>query len=113
MKILVVDDDHDLAESFKELLEFEGHEVVVRFICESGLTALDESDFDRVFLDVRLPGIDGVETLKQIRSRGKAVRVIMMTGFDLAGLVQSANENGVTCILQKPLDVEQILAKLR
>ena len=113
MKILIVDDDRDLAESFKELLEFDGHEVVVRFSGEAGLTALEESDFGRVFLDVKLPGIDGVETLKQIRSRRKAVRVIMTTGFDLAGLVQSANENGVTCILQKPLDVEDILAKLR
>ena len=113
MRILIVDDDVDFAESFQDLFEFEGHEVAVCHSGEAALEALRASGSELVFLDVKLPGMTGMETLAGIRQIDQGLRVKMMTGYNLGDLPQQAAEYGVTCVMQKPLDIEHVVARLR
>ncbi len=103
LRIFVVDDDRDLAESLADLLEARGHTVELAFDGESAIARFRESDFDLVFMDVKMPGMNGVETFLTFRSFKPAARVVMMTGFSVEQLLQQAIDNGALAVLHKPV----------
>lgn len=80
LQILVVDDEDGIRDVFRVVLEEDGHRVET---CETGEEALERlrtAPFDLVFLDIKLPGISGIEVLQDIRRRGETPRVVMITG---------------------------------
>lgn len=79
-KILIVDDEETILEVFREVLEDEGHQVHCCLTGEEAQTLLETASFDLAFLDVKLPGISGIDLLKEIRSRPSSLRVVMITG---------------------------------
>ncbi len=112
LRILVVDDDHDFAEMIADVLVSRGHKVELAFSGEEALTKAEEFDFDLAFMDVGLPGIDGVESFLTIRKRKPNARVIMMTGFTMEEMLDKAKENGAWAILKKPIHIPDILKKV-
>lgn len=90
MRILVVDDETDIQEIFRSVLEDEGHEVTAVGSGEAAAEATAAARFDLVFLDVKLPGKSGIDVLREIRAAHPDTRVVMVTGlldddvFDLA-----------------------------
>ena len=66
-----------------------------------------------VFMDIRLPGIDGVETYRQIKSVSPGTPLIMMTGFSVDGLIGQAFEEGAYTVLYKPLDITSLLIAVK
>ena len=70
-RILVVDDDRDFAESLGDLLEAEGHEVSLAFNGPDAVSRFETEDFDIAFMDVRMPGMSGVEAFLEIRRKSK------------------------------------------
>jgi len=113
LRILVVDDDVDNGESLGELLELEGHNVMVVHSGEAAIEAFANGDFDIAFMDVMMPGKNGVESFLEIKKLKPSARVYMMTGYSVEQLLQQAIENGAMGVLSKPVDSRKVLAALK
>ena len=106
-KILIVDDDKLLQNSLDTILS-EKYDTLIAGSGEEALRLLPSHDIDLVLLDIRLPGINGIETLSRIRQlNGKAV-VIMMTAYEDVKSVISSMKLGAFDYLVKPLDIEEL-----
>jgi two-component system, NtrC family, response regulator HydG len=109
LHILVVDDDRDFGESLAELLHNNGHAVDLACCGEEAIERFRTRDYDLTFMDVRLPGISGVESFLAIHQLKPNARVYMMTGFSVKELLDQAVANGARGVLRKPLDVRRLL----
>jgi DNA-binding response OmpR family regulator len=109
MRVFIVDDDRDHAESIADVLAMRGMETELAFSGEAGLARFREADFDIVFMDVKLPGMNGVETFFEFRKLKPDVKVMLMTGFSLEQLVAQAVEQGALGVLRKPFEVRELL----
>ena len=112
MRILVIDDHPEVALVVAEALEGEGHEAVVAASGEEGLRAIDQSPPDAVFLDVVMPGIDGIEVLRRIRAKRPHLPVILVSGTVSATQIETARKLGVADVLRKPAPLTHFAAAL-
>jgi two-component system response regulator HydG len=108
-RVLVIDDDRDHAESIADILSMRGHVVEAAFSGEQGVDIFKQQDFDIVFMDVKLPGMNGVETFFEFKKIRPGARVMMMTGFSLEQLITQAIENGALGVLRKPFAIQDLL----
>jgi len=106
-RILIVDDDKLLQKPLKQILA-DKYDVSTAWSGEEALAIIKETPVDLVLLDIRLPGIDGIETLTAIRERDKKVLVIMMTAFEDVKTVITSMKMGAFDYLVKPLDMDEI-----
>jgi signal transduction histidine kinase len=110
-KVLVIDDDAAVRSAFQLALEDTGFEVVVAGGGEEGLARLDEDRFDLVYLDLKMPGIDGIETLRRLRKRGHTLPVRIVTAFaeEFMRPLEAAVGEGLEFeVVRKPLGREGI-----
>jgi len=110
--VLIVDDEKDFVEMFGLRLEEGGERVYRAYSGKEGLDLLEKENIDVVVLDIKMPGMDGIETLQEIKKRRPIVEVIMLTGH---GTIETAVEGmklGAYDYLLKPADVDEISAKL-
>jgi len=112
LSILVVDDDADNANSMGELFETEGHRATVVESGEAAIEAFQHTKFDVAFMDVMMPGLNGVESFLEIRKLRPAAKVYMMTGYSVEQLLQQAMDNGALGVLSKPIDISRVLGVL-
>lgn len=112
LRILVVDDDEDNAHSLGELFELEGHTAHVVHSGEEAVEAFRCEAFDVAFMDVMMPGKNGVDSFMEIRRLRPEARVYMMTGYSVEQLLRQAIDNGALGVMSKPLDPDKILAAL-
>ena len=112
MKIFVVDDDRDFAEGLADVLEMAGHDVEVAFNGQDALEVLIQSDFDVAFMDVVMPGMNGVESFLEIRKFKPDAKVFMMTGYSVQELLDQAIDNGALGVLDKPVGIDDLLTRL-
>ena len=113
LRILVVDDDRDLADSLAILLELEGHGVAVAYDARQALRGHEGEDFDLVLMDIRLPDRSGLDCLDELRRARPATDVVLMTAYGIAGMVTRARERGALGVVSKPLDVEELSSVLK
>ncbi|HEY6334606.1 MAG TPA: response regulator [Alphaproteobacteria bacterium] len=111
-RIFIVDDDRDHAESVADVLMLHGYSVEVAFTGEDGISRFRAEEFDIVLMDVRLPGMNGVETFFELKKIRPQARVLMMTGFSVEQLVAQAVENGALGVLHKPFAIADLLETL-
>jgi DNA-binding NtrC family response regulator len=109
MRIFIVDDNVDFAESLGEALELEGYEVETAHSAEDAIAKFDGRDFDLTFLDMKMPGMNGVECFKEIRKKRPNTRAVIMTGFSVEDLKDQAMQSGVLAVLEKPLRIDRLL----
>ena len=102
MKLLLIEDDERVAQVLAEAFRADGHETTVRHTGEDGLAYLRRDRPDAVVLDLRLPELNGVAVLRQIRSTDPELPVIIMTGLATLGEIAEARRLGVTEIIEKP-----------
>ena len=112
LRVFIVDDDQDFAESLALLIEGRGYQAEVAFSGEEAIAKFREQDFDITFMDVRLPGKNGTESFLEIRKFKPSARVVMMTGYSVEQLLEQAIEHGAWGVLDKPIDVRQLLEML-
>jgi nitrogen regulation protein NR(I) len=111
--ILIIDDDDQLRISFKRLLEEEGYAVRTAASGEAGVRMVEDALPDMVVLDVRLPGMSGLETFKQIHRIESKLPVIIMTAFGTTETAIEATKMGAFDYVIKPFDVPQMLSTIR
>lgn len=111
MKIMLVDDEERYLKTTARLIEKRGYEV---FIAQSGIDALEmlkKHMIHVVILDVKMPGMDGNETLKKIKSLFPLVEVIMLTGHATIDSAIDGLKSGACDYLMKPADIDDIMGK--
>mgnify|MGYP000202570361 FL=1 len=108
--ILIIDDEQDIRLSLRGILEDEGWRVSEASCGEDGLEMLCGGDFDLVFLDIWMPGMDGMETLRALREKGVDIPVIMISGHGNIETAVTALKGGAFDFIEKPLSLDSILA---
>jgi two-component system, NtrC family, response regulator HydG len=112
LKILVLDDHLDVAASLGEILELDGHEVTLAHNGLSAVAAYNASPFDLGLFDVKMPGMNGVDSFMEVRKRRPEANVVMMSGYADDGVIEKAIKHGARGILRKPFEVDELMAKL-
>ncbi|MBN1993104.1 MAG: response regulator [Anaerolineae bacterium] len=112
LRIFIVDDNQDFAESLADILAEEGYQVDLAFDGETAIEKFRRQNYDLTFMDVRLPGMNGLESFFEIRRINPQAKVVMMTGYSVEQLLSQAIKNGAMGVLHKPLEISKLLALL-
>ncbi len=112
-KVLLVDDQEEYLEVMAERMKSRGLDVE---IAKDGSTALELAEahsFDIVMLDMQMPGMDGIETLRRLQKKNADLEVILVTGFGSVEKGVTAMKLGARDFIQKPVDIEKLVAKAK
>lgn len=107
--VLVVDDEPGIRELVSQILTDEGFSVSTVASGEEALAAVSREVFDLVLLDIKLPGMDGLEVLRQLKAGGKRLPVVMISGHATVEQAAQAVREGAADFLEKPLGLERVL----
>ena len=108
LNILVVDDKKVIGDFFDLTMGYYGHKITVVHNLSDTLRALKQHQFNIAFIDMMMPGCDGVDVLKEVRANAHELPVVMMTGYSLEDKRQQAIRLGAVGCLKKPFEVEDI-----
>jgi DNA-binding NtrC family response regulator len=111
--ILVVDDNQDFADVFCDILRANNYKADSCYGGEQALSMISDQDYDIMFLDIRMPQMDGVQTLKEIKKVKPEAMVIMMTGYSVDELVHQAIEEKASEIIYKPFEIDKVLSLIK
>jgi PAS domain S-box-containing protein len=104
-KILIVDDEPDILELLSNFLTYEGYQITTESRGQEAIDLFRSEPFDLVITDIRMPGMDGVEVLKEIKQLDEDVEVIILTGFaSVDSAVRTLRQDGAFDYLTKPLE---------
>jgi len=112
-KILVVDDEKAICEILEEFLSLFGHSVTSANSGADAIEVVHRARPDVVFLDIRMPGMSGLDVLKEIKALDSSVRVIMISAFGDEETESMARELGADGYIQKPVDLPDLLVLLK
>jgi len=111
-KVLLVDDEKDFVESLSQRLDIRNLDVTCAFNGDEALKVMQEQEFDVIILDVLMPGIDGVETLQEMKKLKPLTQVIMLTGHATVESAINGMKLGAYDYLMKPTDTEILVEKI-
>lgn len=103
--ILVVDDQPGIRRLLMEVLSENGYSVEVAANGYEGLQKVKELNPDLVLMDMKMPGMDGIETLRELRRTGQNAKVVMMTAYGELDMINEAKELGAIAYITKPFDI--------
>ncbi len=109
LSTLIVDDHDGMRASLKDILEDEGYTVELASSAHEAIDSVKKNQFDYILMDVKMPGINGVDAFKEIKEISSKPRVIMMSAYSGDNLKMEALKAGAIAYLQKPLDVSEVL----
>jgi two-component system nitrogen regulation response regulator NtrX len=107
--ILVVDDEESICQSLEGILSDEGYEVLTAKSGEEALKMIEEEQPDLILLDIWLPGIDGIDVLKNVKQEYPQIQVIMMSGHGTIETAVKATKLGAFDFIEKPLSLEKVV----
>lgn len=111
-KVLLVDDEEDFIATLGQRLEARKLKVTTATSGEKALEIVAGKDFDVIVLDLAMPGMDGLEVLKRIKSDHPEAEIIMLTGHGTIETGVEAMKQGAEDFLEKPVDIQQLLVKI-
>lgn len=112
-RILVVDDERSIRNTLKDILEFESHQVTLAEDGMSALSILKEHEFDLLFSDIKMPQMDGIELLDQVRISKPELPVIMISGHGTIEVAVDAIKRGAYDFIIKPIDLNRLMVAVR
>jgi two-component system, NtrC family, nitrogen regulation response regulator NtrX len=112
-RILVVDDETAIRDSLKMTLEYEGYEFLGAATGQEGLALIEREGPDLVLLDVKMPGMDGLEVLDRIRALNDALPVVVVSGHGTISTAVEATKKGAFDFIEKPFASDRVLVSLR
>lgn len=107
-KVLVVDDDPVVGKSFNRVLSQKGYVVITAQNAQEALNKLQEEEYDVVFTDIKMPGMDGLELTERVKAKRPWLPVVIVTGYGTRANEERAKAAGVSAFLNKPLSPEMI-----
>ncbi|MBL8140517.1 MAG: sigma-54-dependent Fis family transcriptional regulator [Acidobacteria bacterium] len=112
-RILVIDDEAAIREAMRMILEYDGYECVLAASGPEGLASIERETPDLVFLDIRMPGMDGLDVLDRIRAFDDAIPVVIVSGHATVSTAVEATKRGAFDFIEKPLESERVLVTVR
>jgi CheY-like chemotaxis protein/cytidylate kinase len=107
-KVLLVDDERDFVEALSERLQMRDYSSAVVYGGEEALSIIDEDEPEVMVLDLKMPGIDGMEVLRRVKEKHPNVEVIVLTGHGSEDAARLCAELGACAYLEKPVDIEKL-----
>ena len=111
-KVLLVDDEEDFVNTLSQRLEVRGLKVTGVHRGEDAVKLTDEQQFDVIVLDLAMPGMDGLETMKMIKENHPDAEIIILSGQGTVKTSIEAMKLGAEDFLEKPVDLKELLAKI-
>ncbi|MCX6544298.1 MAG: sigma-54 dependent transcriptional regulator [Acidobacteria bacterium] len=112
-RILVIDDEAAIRDSLRMILEYEGFEFVGGATGEEGIGVVQNEAVDLVFLDIKMPGMDGLEVLGRLKRVADSLPVVMISGHATVATAVEATKMGAFDFIEKPLTTERVLLTIR
>ena len=113
MKILIIDDERSIRNSLKEILDDEGYDVDVAENGQQGVEMVEKEKYDVIFCDIKMPVMDGVETLARLTAMGIDAAVVMISGHADVATAVDCIKKGAFDFIEKPLDLNRILITIK
>jgi len=111
-RALVVDDDRSMVKTLADVLQLQGWEVERAYSGAAAVQVAMQNDFDVVLMDVKMPGIDGVDAFRAMKESRPDIRVVLMTAYAAPERLADAEREGVLRVLSKPVNVTELLQLL-
>src|SRR5438067_2814972 len=112
-RILIIDDEAPIRDSLKMTLEYEGYDVIGAATGQEGLALAEREAPDLVLLDVKMPGMDGIEVLERLRNMNDSLPVVVVSGHGTISTAVEATKKGAFDFIEKPFASERVLVSLR
>jgi DNA-binding NtrC family response regulator len=112
-KVLLVDDEKDFLTVMSERMAARGMDVTAADSAEEALAQVESGGYDAIVLDLMMPGMDGIETLKAIKQRNPTLQVILLTGHATLEKGIEAMKLGAMDFVEKPADLDQLTQKIK
>lgn len=112
-RILVIDDESAIRDSLRMMLEYEGYEFVGASTGQEGLALVERDSPDLVILDVKMPGMDGIEVLDRLRASHDSLPVLVVSGHGTISTAVEATKKGAFDFIEKPFASDRVLVSLR
>lgn len=113
VRVLIVDDERDFATAIAERLSKRGFRASAVFSGHGALQAVKETEYDAIVLDLKMPGIDGLQTLQEIRKIDPDLQILVLTGHGTVSAGIGGMQLGATDFLQKPLSIEALSTSIQ
>jgi CheY-like chemotaxis protein len=112
LRVLIVDDDVELTDSLADVLQLNDIIVAVANSGEEALDLIQLQPFDCVLMDIMMPGMNGIETMRRAMEFSPGITVILMTAYSIEELIDEAKRDGAVTVLKKPLHTDDLVAFL-
>jgi len=107
--ILIVDDDLGICQTVSDILKLSGFRVTCALDGYHAIELYQQQEFDLVLMDMRMPGLNGLETYRELKSINPSVKVIIMTAYTVEDILTDAKNEGVLSIISKPFRMQGLL----
>ncbi|MBI5445010.1 MAG: response regulator [Deltaproteobacteria bacterium] len=112
MRVLVVDDDRRIVRTTCDILRIKGHEAIAAYSGEEGLKVVQTAPPDCVMMDIRMPGIGGVEAMKRMNALAPSLPVVLVSAYATEEVTEDAKKSGAYAVLAKPINFQMVLTFL-
>jgi two-component system nitrogen regulation response regulator NtrX len=112
-RILIVDDEAEIRRSLRMILEYEGYDVLEASSGPEGVSLAEREAPELVFLDIKMPGMDGLEALQRMRAAAETLPVVIISGHGTVSTAVEATKAGAFDFIEKPLASERVLVTIR
>jgi DNA-binding NtrC family response regulator len=113
MSLLIVDDHAGMRASLSDILEEDGYNIQAAADGREAIGVCSRDHVDLVLMDVRMPGMSGIDAFRQIKKLSRSTQVILMSAYSVEATRQEAVKEGALAFLQKPLDLDRVLELVR
>lgn len=108
-RVLIVDDSIGICRTMAMIFERKGFDADYTLDGAKAIEAVKKADYGVIFMDIKMPGMDGVSTYREIKKISPNVRVAIITAYAVEERVQQALDEGVKCVFYKPLDMDAVI----
>ena len=112
VSILIVDDDVGVCQTLADILEAKGYQVDTATDGFQAIEKAREAAFDVALMDMKMPGMNGVETYRKMKKSELKTKVIMITAYALEELIREAYVEGIVGVMHKPLEVDKLIESI-
>ena len=113
VRLLLIEDEEDFVRALAERLRLRGLDVTESLSADEALRHMEEGDFDVVLLDIRMPGVDGIDALRTMKQLKPLVEVILLTGYATVETAVEGMKLGAFDYMIKPADTQELLRKIQ